>query len=53
MTQTMTDKTDPIGAAHPIGKSESVKYTEAKYARGILTNRIEIALCRNDRFDRP
>ena len=46
------DKSDPIGAARPIGYSVSGYILDAKKAPGILTVTIDIALCKNDHIDK-
>ncbi len=45
------DKSDPRGAAHPIGYRVSGHHLLKKYVPGILTASTEIRLCKNEIFD--
>ena len=49
--QITIDTSEPAGAAQPMGNSVSVNAFEKKYAKGILTQKAEIMLCKNDRPD--
>lgn len=53
LTQIITDRTDPAGAAIPMGYRVSAKYTDARYASGIRAQMIEIKLCINEIPDKP
>lgn len=52
-TQMSTDKSDPAGAASPIGNKVSVKYLDAKYAPGMRTQTMDKALCKKEIADHP
>lgn len=47
-THMITDNSDPIDEASPMGKSVSVKYFEARYESGILAAKIDMLLCMNE-----
>ena len=48
MMQTIAEKSEPHGAASPIGNRVSGKYTDAPQAPGILTSRIDARLDAKD-----
>ena len=51
--QMIADRSDPAGAARPIGYRVSGKSFDARYAPGIRTHTMDTALCTNDQIDIP
>lgn len=51
--QIITDSSEPIGAAIPIGKSVSAYISDARYESGIRARMIEMVLCMNEMPDSP
>lgn len=49
----MTDTPEPAAVASPMGNSVSVKYFDARYAKGILAHTMEIELCIKDNPENP
>jgi len=49
----IADKSEPSGAASPIGKRLSGKNNAAKYAPGTRTKRIDAALWKKETIDLP
>lgn len=53
ITQIVTEISDPVVVASPIGKSVVGKSFDARYTPGTRAHTIAIRLCRNDNSDLP